>query len=201
MPGLKTDKLLEGIKCAESPLKLYLGKASRVFLPSVSPCLKVNLMRKLYRTTLAAITNQDAVRSLLSKVDAHSKKMAASVYTTTSAKADMKLGKFIHEVIIDPVAWPSDPEMELHKDVALAKVYKQQGPLEKADPAESAVDEASFFITETLLAIGNGDAPFLAIGDGTVEGGDVGDAAPLQSVGACRSGPAAVLGPQVRVLM
>ena len=87
LPGAETGKLFEGIKSvATFPLTWYLHKGSEMVLPVGGPRLKVNSTRKLYHTALCCITDREAVLSLLSKADAHSKRIAGSVCATKTAR-------------------------------------------------------------------------------------------------------------------
>ena len=82
-----------------------------------------NLIRKMFHTSLMQMSQQGKVLDLLSKVDAHSKRVAKDVYTCATPGDDAQLGKILFEQVMkDPVPWPTTEELDNALPDAKARV-------------------------------------------------------------------------------
>jgi hypothetical protein len=67
------------------------------------------LIRKMFHSVILRMSKEKEILKLMTKVDAHSAKVAKQVYTIMSAEADAELGKIVFEHIFgEPVPWPSE---------------------------------------------------------------------------------------------
>ena len=110
---------------------------------------------------------------MLSKADAHSKRIAGSAYVTKTATADNNLGTFTHDALADAVAWPSAGELERLKDEAMAMLSKHKGIEEQPDPKRDCDgDEVQYLIRTDAIPVSDGgfSGQVLAIEDGSVDG-------------------------------
>ena len=82
-----------------------------------------NLIRKMFHTYLMQMSQQGKVLDLLSKVDAHSKRVAMDMYTCATPGDDAQLGKTLFEQVMkDTVPWPTTEELDNALPDAKARV-------------------------------------------------------------------------------
>lgn len=109
LPGKHTDLLLDPVRSTTDTVSIHklLPAFGATYCPKQGPPA-CNLVRKLFHTKLVHMNRQGLCLDLLSKVDAHSAKVALKIYTVDTPEDDAVLGKLLYEQVFgDPVEWPS----------------------------------------------------------------------------------------------
>ena len=157
LPGKITDLFLEPNIGYE---KVYIGYHMKRFachyLASSEVQPNCNLLRKQFHTLLMRLSREGKCMELLSKVDAHSARVAAKIYCTSTVSDDAKLGKMLYEAVYgNPVEWPAQrlsieaDTKEIADDlkVALCLAYSEANFEEEDDDTE----EDDFILWEHIL--------------------------------------------------
>jgi len=87
-----------------------LATFARIFLPSKKTPPTVNIIRKMFHTTLMKLTsNEEKLKDVMVIIDAHSKFIQDKCYILREPEEDVKLAKLLFQTVVGKsVPWPAD---------------------------------------------------------------------------------------------
>jgi hypothetical protein len=171
LPGHDSPRFLKplGTEQDTASVSKYLKKFGSLYMQLTDPP-NSNLIRKQYHTLLLRYSMQGKVMKLLSKVDAHSERVAKQIYCTMTLADDAELGKMLHEFLFgEPVEWPTHDAIAAMGEQAISKLEEacfDSDVLAICDKADEEEADVTYLLESTDVEGGDGVSSMSDLYDG-----------------------------------